>query len=53
MSVFKARYFDGQRSVAHEVSVVLGGGALKIVGRDVELRRLAQVHEDHIGLVHV
>ena len=37
MSVFKARYFDGQRSVAHEVSVVLGGGALKIVGRDVEL----------------
>jgi predicted Zn-dependent protease len=37
MSVFRARYFDGQRSVAHEVSVVLGGGALKIVGRDVEL----------------
>lgn len=37
MSVLKARYFDGQRSIAHEVSVVLGGGALKIVGRDVDL----------------
>jgi Zn-dependent protease with chaperone function len=37
MSVLKARYFDGHRSVAHEVSVVLGGGALKVVGRDVDL----------------
>jgi Zn-dependent protease with chaperone function len=38
VSVLRARYFDGQRSVGHDVSVVVGGGALKLVGRDVELR---------------
>ena len=37
MSVLKARYFDGQRSIGHDVSVVLGGGALKIVGRNIDL----------------
>ena len=37
MNVLSARYFDGRRSIGHDVSVVLGSGALKIVGRDVDL----------------
>ena len=37
MNVLGARYFDGRRSIGHDVSVVLGSGALKIVGRDVDL----------------
>lgn len=38
MSVLRARYFDGHRSTAHDVSVLVGGGTLKVVGRDVDLR---------------
>ena len=36
MSVFNARYFDGKSSLPHEVSVLIGGGRLKLVGRDIE-----------------
>jgi len=35
MSVLRADYFDGKRSVKHEVTVLLAGGRLKLVGRDV------------------
>jgi len=38
VSILRARYFDGHRSLGHDVSVVLGGGALKLIGRDVDLR---------------
>jgi Zn-dependent protease with chaperone function len=38
MSVLKARYFDGQRSIGHDVSVVLGAGTLKIVGQEIDLQ---------------
>ncbi len=36
MKVFNARYFDGERSVPHEVSVMIAGGKLKLVGREVD-----------------
>ena len=35
MSVLRADYFDGKTSVKHEVSMLLAGGKLKLVGRDV------------------
>jgi Zn-dependent protease with chaperone function len=38
MSVLKARYFDGRRSVGYDVSVVLGAGTLKIVGQEIDLQ---------------
>ncbi len=35
MSVLQAGYFDGRNSLEHEVGVLIGGGRLKLVGRDV------------------
>jgi Zn-dependent protease with chaperone function/TPR repeat protein len=35
MNVLRARYFDGKSSLAHDVTVMLVRGRLKIVGRDV------------------
>jgi len=35
MSILQARYFDGRNSLEHEVGVLIGGGKLKLVGRDV------------------
>lgn len=35
MSVLQADYFDGKDSLKHPVSVVIAGGKLKIIGRDV------------------
>ena len=35
MSVLQADYFDGKTSLKHPVSVMIAGGRLKIVGRDV------------------
>jgi len=35
MSVLQAAYFDGKTSQRHEVSVMIGGGKLKVIGRDV------------------
>lgn len=35
MNPLRARYFDGKRALGHEVSVMLAGGKLKLVGRDV------------------
>jgi Zn-dependent protease with chaperone function/TPR repeat protein len=35
MSVLQARYFDGRNSIEHEVGVLIGGGRLKLVGRDI------------------
>ena len=35
MSVLQAVYFDGKRSRRHPVSVLLSGGKLKVVGREV------------------
>jgi predicted Zn-dependent protease len=37
VSILRARYFDGHRSIGHDVSVVLGSGALKLVGRELDL----------------
>src|SRR5690348_3075862 len=37
MSVLTAEYFDGRNSLKHEVSVLIGGGRLKLVGRDVSV----------------
>ena len=37
MSVLEAVYFDGKTSARHPVSLVLSGGRLKVVGREVEL----------------
>jgi predicted Zn-dependent protease len=36
MSSLAAHYFDGQRAQRHEVTLVLSGGRVKIVGRDVD-----------------
>lgn len=38
MSVLKARYFDGRRSIGHDVSIVLGAGTLKIIGEEIDLQ---------------
>ena len=35
MSVLRADYFDGKRSLKHEISVIVSGGRLKLVGREV------------------
>jgi predicted Zn-dependent protease len=35
MKVLQARYFDGKSSRSHEVTLVLSGARLRIVGRDV------------------
>src|SRR5688572_7301316 len=35
MKVLQARYFDGKRSSGHEVTLMLSGARLKLVGRDV------------------
>jgi len=35
MSVLQAAYFDGKTSRRHEVSVMITGGKLKVIGRDV------------------
>ncbi len=35
MTVLQAHYFDGKSSHKHEVSVMLSGGRLKVIGRDV------------------
>ena len=37
MSVLQAVYFDGKDSQRHPVTLVLSGGRLKVIGRDVEL----------------
>lgn len=42
MSILRARYFDGKRSVAHDVSIVLSGGECKLVGREVDLHYKAR-----------
>lgn len=36
MNVLRAHYFDARTSVKHEVSLLLAGGAVKVVGRDVD-----------------
>jgi hypothetical protein len=36
MSSLAAHYFDGQRAQRHEVTLVLSGGMMKIVGREVD-----------------
>lgn len=36
MSILRAHYFDGRTSAKHEVSLLLAGGAIKVVGREVE-----------------
>jgi Zn-dependent protease with chaperone function len=38
MSILSATYFDGKRSIRRPVSIMLAGGMLKIVGRDVDER---------------
>ena len=50
MKALQARYFDGKSSRGHEVTLMLSGGRLKLVGRDVnqeldarEVRRSARV----------
>ena len=56
MSILRARYFDGHRSIGHDVSVVLGSGALKLVGREVDVGegqlapRPSEGVEDHYRL---
>ncbi len=44
MSSLAAHYFDGARALRHDVTLVLSGGKMKVVGRDVdeefEARRL-------------
>ena len=35
MSILQAHYFDGKRALRHDVSLMLGGGRLKVVGTDV------------------
>jgi Zn-dependent protease with chaperone function len=35
MAILQAVYFDGKRSRRHPVSVIIGGGTLKIVGREL------------------
>jgi Zn-dependent protease with chaperone function len=37
MSVLEAVYFDGKSSARHAVSLVLSGGRLKVIGREIEL----------------
>lgn len=36
MSTIAAHYFDGQRALRHPVTLVLAGGTIKIVGREVD-----------------
>jgi predicted Zn-dependent protease len=50
MKVLQARYFDGKSSRSHEVTLMLSGGRLKLVGRDLseqldprEVRRSARI----------
>jgi len=38
MSVLSATYFDGKRSIRRPVTIMLAGGMLKIVGRDIDER---------------
>src|SRR5262249_6992242 len=42
VSPIDAVYFDGKDSLRHEVSVLIGGGRVKLVGRDVELEFAAR-----------
>jgi Zn-dependent protease with chaperone function len=35
MSILQATYFDGKRSSKHAVSIIITGGLLKIIGREV------------------
>jgi hypothetical protein len=35
MKVLQADFYDGITSQRHEVSLLIGGGKLKVVGRDV------------------
>ena len=35
MSVLQAVYFDGKDSRKHAVSVMIAGGRLKVIGREV------------------
>jgi len=37
MSPLRGEYFDGKNSLKHEVTVLVGGGKLKLVGRDIDL----------------
>jgi len=37
VSVLRADYFDGRNSIKHEVSVLIGGGKVKLVGRDISV----------------
>jgi Zn-dependent protease with chaperone function len=36
VSILQGHYFDGRRAVRHTVSVLLAGGRLRVVGRDVD-----------------
>ena len=36
MSVLEGHYYDGKRALRHTVSVLLAGGRLRVVGRDVD-----------------
>lgn len=42
MSPIAAVYFDGKDSLRHEVSLLIGGGKVKLVGRDLELEFVAR-----------
>jgi predicted Zn-dependent protease len=42
MSSLAAHYFDGARALRHDVTLVLSGGKMKIVGRDVDREVEAQ-----------
>jgi hypothetical protein len=35
MKVIAARYFDGKRSVGHDVKVLIAGGKLRVVGQEI------------------
>lgn len=42
MSPIAAVYFDGKDSLGHEVSLLIGGGKVKLVGRDIALEFVAR-----------
>ena len=44
MKLLKARYFDGKTSRGHDVTLMVGGGHLKIVGSEIS----AQVEARHV-----
>ena len=42
MKPVAAVYFDGKDSLRHEVSLLIGGGKVRLVGRDIELEFIAR-----------